>query len=235
MNKKGFTLAELLIVVAIIAVLVGISIPIFSSQLEKAREATDAANIRSKYAEMMTSIITNENTSNTYTVSLKQQQDNWQNHFDFPATEIGVPKKGGTATLEYKDNVAYINYGNSDSSDNKDSGTTSDVTKKAVKYPTTISDKQRTSTGTLYEYNGNYFIATKDGEMDEVPEDNKHGLFQVNINTIHTVETKSDEAFSKITNISKGDIIYIADEKTYYVYYDTNGKVKAESDLQEIK
>ncbi|WP_205508076.1 type IV pilin protein [Eubacterium pyruvativorans] len=33
-NKKGFTLAELLIVVAIIAVLVAISIPIFTSQLE---------------------------------------------------------------------------------------------------------------------------------------------------------------------------------------------------------
>lgn len=34
-NKQGFTLAELLIVVAIIAVLVAISIPIFSSQLKK--------------------------------------------------------------------------------------------------------------------------------------------------------------------------------------------------------
>ena len=45
-NKKGFTLAELLIVVAIIAVLVAIAIPVFTSQLEKAREATDAANIR---------------------------------------------------------------------------------------------------------------------------------------------------------------------------------------------
>lgn len=235
MNKKGFTLAELLIVVAIIAVLVAIAIPIFSSQLEKAREATDAANIRSKYAEMMTNVIANENNSTTYTVSLKQQQDDWQNQFDFPATEIGVPKKGGTATLEFKDNVAYINYGNSDSSDNKDSGTTSDVKNKAVTYPTTITDKQRTSPGTLYEYNGSYFIATKDREMDEVPEDKKHGLFQVNINTIHTVETKSDEALGKITNISKGDIIYIADEKTYYVYYDTNDKVKVGSGLQEIK
>ena len=36
-EKKGFTLAELLIVVAIIVVLVAISIPIFNSQLEKAR------------------------------------------------------------------------------------------------------------------------------------------------------------------------------------------------------
>ncbi len=34
-RNKGFTLTELLIVVAIIAVLVAISIPIFTSQLEK--------------------------------------------------------------------------------------------------------------------------------------------------------------------------------------------------------
>lgn len=37
-NKRGFTLAELLIVVAITAVLVAISIPIFTSQLEKSRK-----------------------------------------------------------------------------------------------------------------------------------------------------------------------------------------------------
>ena len=43
-NKKGFTLAELLIVVAIIGILVAISFPIFTSQLEKSREATDQAN-----------------------------------------------------------------------------------------------------------------------------------------------------------------------------------------------
>ena len=49
-NKKGFTLAELLIVVAIIGVLVAISIPIFTAQLEKAREATDLANMRAAKA-----------------------------------------------------------------------------------------------------------------------------------------------------------------------------------------
>lgn len=52
-DNKGFTLAELLIVVAIIGVLVAISIPIFSKQLEKARDATSVANIRSAYAEAM--------------------------------------------------------------------------------------------------------------------------------------------------------------------------------------
>lgn len=63
-NKKGFTLAELLIVVAIIAVLVAISIPIFTSQLEKAREATDLANLRAAYAECSTSVLTGETSSN---------------------------------------------------------------------------------------------------------------------------------------------------------------------------
>ena len=57
LNKKGFTLAELLIVVAIIAVLVAIAIPIFTSQLEKSREATDAANIRDYYAEISTQLL----------------------------------------------------------------------------------------------------------------------------------------------------------------------------------
>ena len=62
-NKKGFTLAELLIVVAIIAVLVAISIPIFTSQLEKAREATDEANIRSAYAQLSAAVLTEETTT----------------------------------------------------------------------------------------------------------------------------------------------------------------------------
>ena len=45
-NKKGFTLAELLIVVAVIAVLVAISIPIFNKQIEKSREAHDIYTMR---------------------------------------------------------------------------------------------------------------------------------------------------------------------------------------------
>lgn len=51
-ENKGFTLAELLIVVAIIGVLVAVSIPIFSTQLEKARLATCEANRRSLKADL---------------------------------------------------------------------------------------------------------------------------------------------------------------------------------------
>ena len=64
LNKKGFTLAELLIVVAIIAVLVAIAIPIFTSQLEKSRDAVTVANLRSAYAEASATKLTGENTGN---------------------------------------------------------------------------------------------------------------------------------------------------------------------------
>ena len=76
-SRKGFTLAELLIVVAIIAVLVAVAIPVFGSQLEKSREAADLANVRAAYAEVLT-----EANMGIYdkevTVDLKQKQYDWQ-------------------------------------------------------------------------------------------------------------------------------------------------------------
>ena len=77
MNKKGFTLAELLIVVAIIAVLVAIAIPVFTAQLEKSREATDVANIRSAYAGLVSEYLLNPAAKST-TVKVTQKQDGWQ-------------------------------------------------------------------------------------------------------------------------------------------------------------
>ena len=78
MNKKGFTLAELLIVVAIIAVLVAISIPIFSAQLEKAKEATDMANIRSAYAEVVANYLGDSTKGYEISVDLKSNTTNYE-------------------------------------------------------------------------------------------------------------------------------------------------------------
>jgi len=50
-SRKGFTLAELLIVVAIISILVAIMIPVFSGARANAILARDTANMRSAYAE----------------------------------------------------------------------------------------------------------------------------------------------------------------------------------------
>ena len=54
MNKKGFTLIEMLVVIAIIAVLVAIVIPVVGSSTDKAGAATNAANLRAVYAELQT-------------------------------------------------------------------------------------------------------------------------------------------------------------------------------------
>ena len=62
-ENKGFTLAELLIVVAIVMVLVAIAIPVFTSSLHNSQEATDEANCRSLYGELQADYLANINDS----------------------------------------------------------------------------------------------------------------------------------------------------------------------------
>lgn len=59
-EQKGFTLIEMLIVVAIIAILVAVSIPLVGSALEHARETTDAANERAFKALLVTTYLQNQ-------------------------------------------------------------------------------------------------------------------------------------------------------------------------------
>ena len=110
-NSKGFTLMEMLIVVAIIAILVAIAIPTFTNQLEKAREATDLANLRSAYAEVMACALTEQEENEvTHTgdvwskdVTLTQKVDGWLNT-DITVggvTPTGTPTAGATWTVSY--------------------------------------------------------------------------------------------------------------------------------------
>ena len=57
-QKQGFTIMEMLIVVAIIAILVAVSIPIFNNSLHKAKVAADKANLRAYYAELQLEYMT---------------------------------------------------------------------------------------------------------------------------------------------------------------------------------
>ena len=70
-NKKGFTLAELLIVVAIVAILVMISFSIFTGQLKKARLSVNMANARAAYAAAVASFYSdNCNPTQLYTYDI---------------------------------------------------------------------------------------------------------------------------------------------------------------------
>ncbi|MCO7119014.1 prepilin-type N-terminal cleavage/methylation domain-containing protein [Oscillibacter valericigenes] len=77
LNRKGFTLMEMLIVIAIVAVLISVAVPVLSSQLERSREAVDLVNVRSAYAQVSTEALLG-NTGVPVTVKLKQKQAGWQ-------------------------------------------------------------------------------------------------------------------------------------------------------------
>ena len=57
-GKKGFTLVEMLIVVAIIAILVAIAIPVYQANLKAAEEAVEQANIRSAQSMAVVEFLT---------------------------------------------------------------------------------------------------------------------------------------------------------------------------------
>ena len=93
-NTKGFTLMEMLIVVAIIAILIAIAIPTFTAQLEKAREAADIANIRSIYSEAMVDYLNSTGTDDITKVTpamtqTKKEWDyvEWPKYLGEPAAE----------------------------------------------------------------------------------------------------------------------------------------------------
>ena len=119
-NKNGFTLMEMLIVIAIIAVLIAVAIPVFASQLEKAREATDLANVRSAYAQVSTEALLGDSEA-TVTVNLKQKQADWQSldpvniggivHYKGQEDTVnwkGVAAPNGTCVVSYKEDYGII-------------------------------------------------------------------------------------------------------------------------------
>ncbi len=103
--KKGFTLAELLIVVAIIAVLVAVAIPIFNAQLEKSKEATDIANLRSAYAEAVATYLSDGSVTtpitvgeNTYSVGVSTNATTYEADVTVQCTNGGKSKNYSRGT-----------------------------------------------------------------------------------------------------------------------------------------
>ena len=98
-NSKGFTLMEMLIVVAIIAILVAIAIPTFTNQLEKAREAADLANLRSAYAEVVASALTDDDNNGRVDIGGTEGSGERTYTVTVDATKHNSTWLGGTPTI----------------------------------------------------------------------------------------------------------------------------------------
>ena len=118
-SVQGFTLVELIIIVAILGVLVAILAPAYTKYIEKSREATDLANAKSAYNELMINIAEKEETPEPITFGLKQTISGWQSplpisvggaSFNGTNTDnwVGTPGRNGTCVVSYDKNKGVI-------------------------------------------------------------------------------------------------------------------------------
>ncbi len=104
-NKKGFTLIEMLVVIAVIAILVSIVIPTVQGSTEKAAEAADAANIRAYIAEATTKGLTGGTYSKTYTMKQSGSLDSVSEIGGYPASTFD---DATSVTIEWKDGALSV-------------------------------------------------------------------------------------------------------------------------------
>ena len=95
MNNKGFSLVELIIVIAIMAILVGVLAPQFVKFVEKSRESTDLQNVE----EIKTAVETyvadqGETISGSITVTLPHGSGNINASNAASLTDYGVAASG---------------------------------------------------------------------------------------------------------------------------------------------
>ena len=109
MNKKGFTLIEMLVVIAIIAVLVSIIIPTVTSATDKAAAATNAANLRSVKAEMVTAMLTKDTSKYTWPADNTITSVSGVTFKDLTAAPTGA---GNAANFVANDNFKAVKNGN---------------------------------------------------------------------------------------------------------------------------
>ena len=105
-NQKGFTLMEMLIVVAVIAILVAVAIPVMNAQMHKVKVRTDWANVRAYYAEIQTDyMLTGEYNPKVKTDWHSNRDYNWKG-FSFLDGQT-VSMKTGICSVSFTEGKGY--------------------------------------------------------------------------------------------------------------------------------
>ena len=122
MNKKGFTIVELVIVIAVIAILAAVMIPTFSGIVEKANESALEQKIAAAYKEAMTEELADDGLYNDSAYEIKKDADGDPivvdgvvqketyievNGIKFTWTADGQGKKNGNATVAFAEDNGY--------------------------------------------------------------------------------------------------------------------------------
>ncbi len=101
-SRKGFTLAELLVVVAIIGVLIAIVVPTFGNSVEKAREAADVSNLRAAFSEAVSKNLLEPAADNKVTISnVKLSSSGSLDHVDASSLPFSLPDKFSFSDASY--------------------------------------------------------------------------------------------------------------------------------------
>ena len=98
-NQHGFTLAELLVVVAIVGILVAISIPIFTAQRKKAVIAANQANVRAAKAAAVAMLYGSKESLERYENQPQKQYRYYR--YNVKEGKIVCQAEGENAHIEY--------------------------------------------------------------------------------------------------------------------------------------
>lgn len=136
-NNKGFSLVELIVVIAIMIVLVAVLAPVFTKYVEQSRRATDVQNANSIASAVLTDAADGTISGDTKAVV---EEGNPSSIKSAPTAKGNAVKQGGSFVYEYKEatNTVAVYVSTDNTADKAD--TTYDLTNEdqAKKY----KDKQ---------------------------------------------------------------------------------------------